>query len=405
MDPSAIWTYTLGLWVYFLGKKRCESLTIWLKPKGIIEWIWFMFHVFSREASYGHYLTQAQLTERIGISTSASEMAAKSLKKAMKVLGATANTSEAVPQIVSHRDAVLMTLHDFRMTYQLGQALTENLAHIWPKNVHMLVTPPMPDGFCNSLGEKECKRTTPCKWKVSKYSPESFASKNHSHKPRKSTCSGNFAGWICWREVLTGLRSEAQWHCFEPANFKGVEPSNSSQEERFLAPKLNVWFLVRTYRPSKRLMILGPDLFLVVKTPLRSCSPRKFRCIGYDLLKKNNGNGNIPLSNKLDEKSSLKSSQAVVLPEFGHFLPPRLQTSRAIWGSAFGSQKHLPIKHLTHLRRYSPGCFWGNKTRWWLKWFKLTNIFQMGWNHQLENVSWNPLWDWFWLRQGGQPLV
>ena len=194
----------------------------------------------SSEASYGHYLTQAQLTERIGISTSASEMAAKSLKKAMKVLGATANTSEAGPQIVSHRDAVLMTLHDFRMTYQLGQALTENLAHIWPKNVHMLVTPPMPDGFCNSLGEKECKRTTPCKWKVSKYSPESFASKNHSHKPRKSTCSGNFAGWICWREVLTGLRSEAQWHCFEPANFKGVEPSNSSQEERFLAPKLNV---------------------------------------------------------------------------------------------------------------------------------------------------------------------
>ena len=186
-----------------------------------------------KSASYGHYLTQAQLTERIGISTSASEMAAKSLKKAMKVLGATANTSEAVPQIVSHRDAVLMTLHDFRMTYQLGQALTENgIAHIWPKNVHMLVTPPMPDGFFIFFDEKECKRTTPCKWKVSKYSPESFASKNHSHKPRKSTCSGNFAGWICWREVLTGLRSEAQWHCFEPANFKGVEPSNSSQEER-----------------------------------------------------------------------------------------------------------------------------------------------------------------------------
>lgn len=193
----------------------------------------------SSEASYGHYLTQAQLTERIGISTSASEMAAKSLKKAMKVLGATANTSET-PQIVSHRDAVLMTLHDFRMTYQLGQALTENLAHIWPKNVHMLVTPPMPDGFCNSLGEKECKRTTPCKWKVSRYSRES-ASKNHSHQTRKSTCSGTFAGWICWREELTGLRSEAQWHCFEPANFKGVEPSNSSiSEESFLAPKLNV---------------------------------------------------------------------------------------------------------------------------------------------------------------------
>lgn len=46
MDPSAIWTYTLGLWVYFLGKKRCKSLTIWLKPKGTIEWIWFMFHLF-----------------------------------------------------------------------------------------------------------------------------------------------------------------------------------------------------------------------------------------------------------------------------------------------------------------------------------------------------------------------
>ena len=192
------------------------------------------FRLSSSEASYGHYLTQAQLTERIGISTSASEKAAKSLEKAMKVLGATSNTSHA-PQIVSHRDAVLMTLHDFLMTYQLGQALTENLAHIWPNNVHMVVTPPMPDGLCNSLGEKECKRTTPCKWKHKDYEEPFASKKNRSHKSNKnkSICSGNFAGWICWREVHNepGVRSEAQWHCFEPANFKGVAPSNSSQEE------------------------------------------------------------------------------------------------------------------------------------------------------------------------------
>eukprot|EP00435_Cladocopium_sp_Y103_P027600 s3937_g6.t2 len=208
-----------------------------------------------RSASYGQYLNQAQLTQRVGIPKADAEAAARSLQNALRQgrkdnlngTGSTGSTAlQSEPGIVTHRDAVVMTVQDFFATYALGQALTENLSNAWPESVHMLVTPPMPDGVCSRFGEEECNKTKPCKWHRKEYieyeiSEESVErlktnhsqnhSQNHSHQAR---CTGSFAGWICWRELLVGLRSEAQWHCFEPANFKGVKPvkpvkpSNSS---------------------------------------------------------------------------------------------------------------------------------------------------------------------------------
>lgn len=207
-----------------------------------------------RSASYGQYLNQAQLTQRVGISKADAEAAAESLRKALKragkgnVHGTPSELSE--PRIVTHRDVVVMTSQDFFATYSLGQAMTENLSNAWPESVHMLVTPPMPDGVCSRFGEEECNKTKPCKWyrkeqieyDISQELATSLKknhshhhSRNHSHNhsrnhSHQATCTGSFAGWICWRERLVGLRSEAQWHCFEPANFgvKPVKPSNSS---------------------------------------------------------------------------------------------------------------------------------------------------------------------------------
>ena len=206
-----------------------------------------------RSASYGQYLNQAQLTQRVGISKADAEAAARSLQNGLKPRNGNVNgsTAHSEPGIVTHRDVVVMTVQDFFATYSLGQALTENLSNAWPESVHMLVTPPMPDGVCSTFGEEECNKTKPCKWHRKEYieyelSQESVTrpkknhsqnhsqshSHNHSHNhSHQATCTGSFAGWICWRERLVGLRSEAQWHCFEPANFKGVKPvkpSNSS---------------------------------------------------------------------------------------------------------------------------------------------------------------------------------
>ena len=187
-----------------------------------------------RSASYGQYLDQEDLAQRIGIQLSEAKATASSLQKALK--------ASEKPHIVAHRDAVVMSTHDFFATYELGPALTQNLSKAFPESVHMLVTPPMPHSLCKGLGEAECKSKKPCKWHEKKrHGSAHNGSHNHSNhsnhsKHSKHSCEGDFAGWICWRGDSSSFakwrRPEAQWHCFEPSKFKKVNSTSLRRELR-----------------------------------------------------------------------------------------------------------------------------------------------------------------------------
>ncbi|CAJ1403332.1 unnamed protein product [Effrenium voratum] len=171
------------------------------------------------DAAYGRYLSQAQLAEAIGTA----QAAQGALEHLRRSVGGGALSSK----VVAHGDAVVATVQDFFVTYELGAAMD---AH-WPQAVHLLVTPPMPDGFCHHLAQDQCRR--PCKWeKESKekrkgdVADSKNSSKGDSEKRSDSgraRCKGDFAGWICWRDSSgLGLRSEAQWHCSQPNRLLGV---------------------------------------------------------------------------------------------------------------------------------------------------------------------------------------
>lgn len=111
------------------------------------------------------------------------------------------------PRVVAHGDAVTVELEDFFVAYDLREALSEK----WPPSAELLVTPPMADDFCEGLGDR-CRR--PC-------------------ARHNETCKGSFAGWICWRDRnVSTLRPGAEWHCFEPKDFKAVNSSVKSSHRK-----------------------------------------------------------------------------------------------------------------------------------------------------------------------------
>jgi len=156
-------------------------------------------------AEYGRYLSQDELAEAVGVADGTVRQAAEWLAKAFG--------GQRDPRILTHRDVVSLTLPDFYATYQLGANLsgacpvcedTSPTLPLPPDAVELVVTPPMPSGFCKGLtksGESACSAHPPCKWE--------------SKKKSKARCKGDFAGWICWPKTLAGPTTK--WSCFEPA--------------------------------------------------------------------------------------------------------------------------------------------------------------------------------------------
>lgn len=154
-------------------------------------------------AEYGKYLSQAEMTEAIGVPQSVAQAAAQWLAAALG--------GEKEPRVMTHRDVVSLVVSNFSSTYRLGAQLSEACPicagappglKLPPDTIELLVTPPMPPDFCHGFtksGKSACNSHRPCKW-----------------KHHKAKCRGAFAGWMCWPETVAGTTT--RWKCFEPAD-------------------------------------------------------------------------------------------------------------------------------------------------------------------------------------------
>lgn len=162
-----------------------------------------------KSPAYGDYLSQAALAEQIGVPHNEAKQVAAWLREVL----AKASDTDEKPHIVAHGDAVTMEVNDFFATYRLGFTLREVRPQasslLPPESMSLVITPPMPDGHCHKLNRSQCRSHRPCHWK-----PEAH---NKTGK-----CHGDFAGWICWKAPMEGMRMAAQWRCIEPADLLGV---------------------------------------------------------------------------------------------------------------------------------------------------------------------------------------
>eukprot|EP00930_Biecheleria_cincta_P086303 TRINITY_DN75610_c0_g1_i1.p1 TRINITY_DN75610_c0_g1~~TRINITY_DN75610_c0_g1_i1.p1 ORF type:complete len:902 (-),score=146.41 TRINITY_DN75610_c0_g1_i1:39-2744(-) len=202
-----------------LGSTSSERCTVgaFLQP---LESRWQRLLTLARQVSdplspsYGDYLSQAALAEQIGIPRNEATRTAAWLRAVL----AKGVDQDEKPHIVAHGDAVTMEVDDFFATYSLGSSLREVRAQhsslSLPESVRLVITPPMPDGLCHKLNRSEdCNFHRPCHWR-----PEA-----HNKTGR---CHGDFAGWICWRAPMEGMRMAAEWDCIEPADLLGINDTD-----------------------------------------------------------------------------------------------------------------------------------------------------------------------------------
>lgn len=204
--------------------------------------------------AYGMYLGQGEIADAIGIPSEEAQKAAEWLHSTM-LKGSQPGSPYVFhdPHIVAHGDTVTMEVEDFFATYRLAKQLLEQdvsqtgtLAP--PKSVIMLVTPPMPEGFCMNFTKEECEdKLNPCKWgpktaaaapvpdgdptqQKSKSRAKSSPSTTHTTTTTTGSpvCHGAFSGWVCWREPLPLLsfRVVSEWRCMTP---KGLNGGNSKR--------------------------------------------------------------------------------------------------------------------------------------------------------------------------------
>lgn len=151
--------------------------------------------------SYGRYLTRAEVTDAVGLSEEAAERAHQWLAKA---LDAAKSQGPRELHVVANRDLVTATLplDDFSVTYRLGkelEAATTPGAQASipppPEDTELLLTPKLPDEFCNVTSEAACNAAEPCSWNA-----------------ESKACKGEFHGWMCYPKS----KATGQWTCYEP---------------------------------------------------------------------------------------------------------------------------------------------------------------------------------------------
>mmetsp|Transcript_35341 Transcript_35341/g.82580 ORF Transcript_35341/g.82580 Transcript_35341/m.82580 type:complete len:946 (-) Transcript_35341:91-2928(-) len=175
---------------------------------------------------YGHYLQQQELVQAIDLDGTVGKAAATWLQSALRSVGGLDDDAQVT--IVSHQDAAYMSSRSFEATYKLGLKLDgvkvgeAGLAP--PKEVELLVTPPMPDHWCedhnetDSNGNLTCPQ--PCVRKLVNVTSKS------GRKRTEYKCKGESGGWQCWPN-WSEVSGAPKWICWDVANPNGTNSTAS----------------------------------------------------------------------------------------------------------------------------------------------------------------------------------